>query len=246
MKKLLALDFDGVLWDSVGECFVIACRVYQELYALPCTDLEGPFRRGRWLARTGGDFLLLLQLALADPQVDLAEYEVAQFEELRHRRATECQEFARHFYAERERSRLQQWKQWCSYQQSYPQFLEQLGRLEGVFAGTVVCTTKDEASVHSLLATVNLQLPVYGRESTVDKGAQLKKVCADFGVGLSDVFFIDDLVENLEQVAPGGTHCGLAAWGYNTKAERERALALGFAVLPVYEVAQFLKEWAAR
>lgn len=34
MKRVLALDFDGVIWDSVGECFVMARRVYTEMYEL--------------------------------------------------------------------------------------------------------------------------------------------------------------------------------------------------------------------
>ena len=37
-------------------------------------------------------------------------------------------------------------------------------------------------------------------------------------------------MNHLEDVAPLGVRCALAAWGYNSERERARARALGFAV----------------
>lgn len=241
MKRVLALDFDGVIWDSVGECFVMARRVYTEMYGLPCSDLEAAFRRGRWLVRTGGDFLLVLQLAMADPEGDLTHFSKAQFEQLQLSKAAECQAFSQEFYALREKTRDENWKEWVSFQQPYPLLLQQFEQLQALFDQVVVCTTKDSKSAQLLLQSAGLDFPIYGKELALHKGDQIKALCEQHGVEPAQIFFIDDLVENLDQVRPLGAACGLAAWGYNTASERERARAEGYAVLEVFSLAQDLK-----
>jgi phosphoglycolate phosphatase-like HAD superfamily hydrolase len=241
MKRVLALDFDGVIWDSVGECFVMARRVYTEMYGLPCSDLEAAFRRGRWLVRTGGDFLLILQLAMADPEGDLTGFPKAEFEKLQREKAAETEAFSKEFYALREKTRDENWNEWISFQQPYPLLLQQFEDLRKVFDQVVVCTTKDTRSAHALLASAGLELPIYGKELAVHKGDQIKALCQQHGVEPSQIFFIDDLVENLDQVRPSGVACALAAWGYNTPAERQRAVAEGYPVLEVFNLALDLK-----
>ena len=241
MKRVLALDFDGVIWDSVGECFVMARRVFTEMYGLPCSDLEAAFRRGRWLVRTGGDFLLVLQLAMADPDGDLTQFSKVQFEKLQHEKAAETEAFSREFYALREKTRDEHWNEWVSFQQPYPLLLQQVDDLRRVFDQIVVCTTKDTKSAQMLLASAGLELPIYGKELALHKGDQINALCKQQGVEPSQIFFIDDLVENLDQVRPSGAACGLAAWGYNTASERQRAVAEGYPVLEVFSLAQDLK-----
>ena len=241
MKRVLALDFDGVIWDSVGECFVMARRVYTEMTGLPCSDLEAAFRRGRWLVRTGGDFMLILQLAMAYPERDLTHFPKAEFEKLQQAKAEQMAEFTKEFYALREKTRDQHWDEWISFQQPYPLLLQQMEPLRQLFDQIVVCTTKDTKSAQALLASAGLDLPIYGKELALHKGDQIQALCQQHGVTPAQIFFIDDLVENLDQVRPSGAACGLAAWGYNTAAERERAVAEGYPVLEVFSLAQDLK-----
>lgn len=245
MKRVLALDFDGVIWDSVGECFVMARRVYTEMTGLPCSDLEAAFRRGRWLVRTGGDFLLLLQLAMADPERDLTHFPKAEFERLQREKAAEMAEFSKAFYALREKTREEHWQEWASFQQPYPLLLQQFEELRKLFDAIVVCTTKDTKSAQALLASAGLDLPIYGKELALHKGDQIAALCREHQVTPEQIFFIDDLVENLDQVRPTGAACGLAAWGYNTAAERQRAVSEGYPVLEVFALAQDLKNLLA-
>lgn len=240
--KILALDFDGVIWDSVGECFVMARRAYQNLYGLPCSDLEAAFRRGRWLVRTGGDFLLILQLAMADPDADLTSFSRAEFARLQAQKQTECLEFEREFYGLRQQCRDQDWKSWVSYQNPYPHFLQQLQEARDLFDEVVICTTKDAQSARMLLSSAGLDFHIWGKELGVDKGGQIRDLCAQRGCRPEDVLFVDDLVENLEQVAPTGARCALAAWGYNTPAERERARQQNFPVLEVFSFAREVRQ----
>lgn len=241
MKKILALDFDGVIWDSVGECFVMARRAYQNLYGLPCADLEAPFRRGRWLVRTGGDFLLILQLAMQDPDGDLSNYSKSDFARLQKEKASECAEFETEFYGLRRKCRDENWGEWVSYQKPYPLFLEQLKDLRTYFDEVVVCTTKDSRSAQLLLESADLDFAIWGKENGVDKGQQIADICSQRQVTAQQIYFIDDLVENLEQVAPSGAGCGLAVWGYNTPLERQHAQEAGYTLLEVYSVAKDLR-----
>lgn len=241
---ILALDFDGVIWDSVGECFVVARRTYQHLYGLPVADLERTFRSGRWLVNTGGDFLLVLQLASADPDGDLTTFPRERFEQLRVERKDEVETFAKEFYALREKLRDGHWAEWASYQHAYPNFLEQLKQVIPMFSELVVCTTKDTRSAAMLLESVGLKPEIWGREHGVDKHAQIEDLCRRRGVQGSDVVFLDDLIQNLDSVRPTGARCGLAAWGYNTPDERRRAAAAGYPVLDVFDVGRQLRAWA--
>lgn len=236
MKRYLALDFDGVIWDSVGECFVMARRAYQNLFGLPCADLEANFRRGRWLVRTGGDFLLILQLAMHDPDGDLTTFSKEEFARLKTQKSDECRAFEAEFYQLRALCRDQHWAEWVSYQKPYPLFLEQLGALRQMFDEVVVCTTKDSRSAQLLLESARLEFAIWGKEQGLDKGEQIRDFCRSRAARPEQIFFIDDLIENLEQVRPTGATCGLASWGYNTPAERQQALALGFPVLEVFNL----------
>ncbi len=70
--QIVALDFDGTLWDSVHECFVMSCEAYKKLgWSLPdASNLEEKFKRGRFFAQTGQDFYLLLKWIGENPDRD--------------------------------------------------------------------------------------------------------------------------------------------------------------------------------
>ncbi|MHB2021035.1 MAG: hypothetical protein ACYCW6_29205, partial [Candidatus Xenobia bacterium] len=101
---VLALDFDGVIWDSVGECWMIASRTWEKLYGPVPTD-EARFRAGRWLVRTGEDFYVLLRLVGEDPGMDLQHFPQPRFEALRQTWKDEVSRFDREFYQMREQVR---------------------------------------------------------------------------------------------------------------------------------------------
>lgn len=228
---ILALDFDGVIWDSVGECFVMARRAYQEIHQRAYASSDEAFRAGRWLVRTGGDFLLVLELAHALPPEELLRYSKSAFQAARVARAEELSHFEKVFYRLRLECREQHFQEWTSFQQPYAGFLAQYPELKQAFRATVLCTTKDEASARGLLASGGLEMDIWGREKGVHKGDQIRSLCAQFNQAPERIVFIDDLLENLEQVHPCGCRCLLADWGYNTPAEQQLARQAGYRVV---------------
>ena len=218
---VLALDFDGVIWDSVGECYVMARRAAEKLTLDGAKACEEAFRAGRWLVRTGGDFLLLLELAQQHSPQELQSFSKERFQHLRLSRKDVAQEFEATFYRERHESRTRQPEAWLSFQRPYPKVLSQFPELKAAFKAIALCTTKDEPSAKKLLKSAEIDIPIWGREKGVHKGDQVQAMCRELDHQPEKVIFIDDLIENLEQVEPLKVRPFLATWGYNTESERQ-------------------------
>ncbi len=232
---VLALDFDGVLWDSAGECFEVGCLAYQKLLG---RDLSTPgyrerFLLGRPLARTGHDFFLILKLLEENPSLDLRDFPLEQFVGLRESLASQTVEFDKIFYTLRAEYRDNQPDLWRSWQGPYPEVMRLLDRWEDRFLGAALATTKDGPSARSLMLSAGRDWPIFGKEFSVEKAEQIKGIADHFKVVPSSILFVDDLLENLQQVAPTGARTALASWGYNTPESREEALGLGFPVVDV-------------
>ncbi|MGM9991848.1 MAG: HAD family hydrolase [Candidatus Bruticola sp.] len=61
-RRILALDFDGVLWDTQREGYIVAQKVWQEIFGRWAFCPMELFLSGRWLANSGEEFGLLLLL----------------------------------------------------------------------------------------------------------------------------------------------------------------------------------------
>ncbi len=233
MNRVLALDFDGVIWDSAGECYEVGWRAYLEMTG---RDLSSPetregFLAGRPLARAGRDFYLILKLLEEEPQRDLSSFPHQEFLELRRRFAAPCEEFDHRFYQLRAHYRDQEPEQWTSWQGAFPQMLSFMDEWEGHFAGAALATTKDSRSAEALLATTGRTWPVFGKEFSLSKTEQILGIARQFQVQPQEILFLDDLLENLEQVAPTGATVALAAWGYNTPESRNETRQAGYPVV---------------
>lgn len=241
--RVLALDFDGVIWDSAPECYEVGWRVFLKEFG---KDLSGEQQRqrflmGRPLARTGHDFYLLFYLMATDPDLDLSTYPLESFLSLRNDHAEDASCFDREFYLLREAYREDDFEVWSSWQGPYPEVITLLDRLEKRFKGVALATTKDQASAHALLQTIHRDWPIWGKEFSTDKGEQILGIAQHYSISPQKITFIDDLLENLDQVAPTGAQGGLAAWGYNTEDLRAQASVQGYPVLDLLEIGPWLE-----
>lgn len=244
-KKVLALDFDGVLWDSAGECFQTGWRAYLELTGRNLSDriFERGFLRGRPLARTGHDFYLLLALMEEEPERDLAQLALSDFVLERSQRHEEAARFDRIFYRLRSHFRDTDPELWSSWQRPYPEVIQVLDQWEEKFSGLALATTKDTASAQSLLQSTGRYWTVFGKEFSEHKADQIHGVAQHFRVKPEQILFIDDLVENLEQVAPTGATTALADWGYNLLESRAQALEAGHQVVSLKDLGLLLERF---
>jgi len=241
---ILALDFDGVLWDSAGECFFTARKAWEALEGPLPPISEAAFRRGRWLVRTGAEFGLVLWLLREDPERDLEAFSNARFEALAHEEGAFLRRFEAEFYARRERFRSEDPQAWQALQSPHPIMWAEWPAVSEAFREVVVCTTKNEAAIRALLGGAGLQLPVLAREFSVDKRDQMAFLAATRDFPARQILFVDDLLRNLEPVGEMGIRVALAGWGYNTPAEQARARELGIPVLEAGHILEGLLELA--
>lgn len=61
-RRVLALDFDGVIWDTEREGYVVGQKVWREIFGRWAFCPMSVFTLGRWLARTGEEFGLILRI----------------------------------------------------------------------------------------------------------------------------------------------------------------------------------------
>jgi phosphoglycolate phosphatase-like HAD superfamily hydrolase len=116
---------------------------------------------------------------------------------------------------------------WRERIQPYPNICELLHRRAGDVR-LAVATAKDRHSVHRLLDDYGLGtlFPagyVVDKDTGVSKRAHILYLAEREGCEASEVTFIDDKVNHLQDVAGLGARCLLAGWGYN--GEREVAVA---------------------
>jgi len=240
--RVVALDFDGVVWDSVDEAFEMAWRTWNEQHGVPVLSKDGmrlEFRRARWQCKDGHDFYLATHLLATSPPRDVGAMSAAEFRRLREETCAseDSARFVKAFYGARSAMRDHDRAAWMALQRPFPGIPQQVARLRDLTRGVAIATTKDEASARALLDDVGLgDIPVYGREVSLDKRDHMRAIAQAFEVPLAHVAFVDDLLENLQPLAPLGVRLGLAGWGYNTPEEHERAIAAG---VPVLSLEQF-------
>lgn len=240
--RVIVLDFDGVVWDSADESFEQAWIAWEQVgghVGMERAEANRVFDAARWQCKDGHDFYIVMTL-IAQGRTDVGDMPAAAFRQARETmgRSAEADAFVKAFYDSRERMRDGDFAYWCSLQRPFPGVVEQIDRLRREARGVAVATTKDAPSARALLAHAGIHdLPVYGREVSLDKNDHMRAIQAHYGVQGSDMAFVEDLLENLHNVAAQGIKLVLADWGYNTPAERARARAEGVAVVSLHDFA---------
>ena len=238
--RVLAFDFDGVIWDSVDEAGVQARLAWEALHGPLAFDAEAYrdiFRRARWQSKDGHDFYLTVRALAQRPPVCVGDLAVEAFDALRaemHREPAihaEAERFVQAFYASRARMRDEQLEAWLGLQRAFDGVPAIVERLRAQVRGLAIATTKDAVSARLLLESAGITgLSIYGREVSLDKADHMRAIAAEHGVETSAITFVDDLLENLLPLRSLGVDLVLADWGYNTPAEHQRARDLGVRV----------------
>ncbi|MBI2266611.1 MAG: hypothetical protein HYU64_15850 [Armatimonadetes bacterium] len=240
MRKILALDFDGVIWDSVRECLVVGAEAYRAAGGRLLSQewAEKHFYAGRPLCRTGQDFYLLFRLPAENPNLDFARFPYPDFIRAREAYREEMASFEKLFYEIRRHWVLDRFEDWANLQAPYSGILREISEISQIYADIVVVTTKDEHSASRLLGRWNLHIPVYGKEFSTNKGEVLKYIQGKCGILPEQICLVDDLLENLLPHRDLGVRLALAGWGYNTVESREWAKEQG---IPVLELGKLRK-----
>ncbi len=231
---IAAFDFDGVIWNSVDECFFLADKVFREMGEELLGDyrsLRNKFREGRYLAKTGDDFYITLKMIQKNPATDFEKVTYEEYYSYRETFSTQLKIFAVKFYDLRRKIQQEDPEKWLSLQGPFEGILKQLPLVKEKFKDLVICSTKDRESIRLLLFRHGLEFTIFGREDSTHKSDQIKALSEKLETPPNKIIFIDDLVENLKHVTEMGCIGVLAEWGYNNPKVWKEAKEKGFFLL---------------
>jgi len=233
-EKVVCLDFDGTIVESVNECYLISLEALKEMDEKLENNKKNKrkFEDSRPYANKGQDFYPLLKLIERDEQIagrDLAAIR-DKLESYNERNLERSLLFEKKFYQIRDKYQQQNLQEWVNLHSLFPVHLKKIMADFNVF----ITTTKDEKSVKLLLDHFGFNLEeskILGRETTTDKRQQMAAVKDRADVNYKQIAFTDDLLQQLKVVSELGVKRLLASWGYNTKAQRQEANERGIKVV---------------
>lgn len=232
MPKTLVLDFDGVIVDSIDECFDRTVDAYR--CVMGDLDLTEAFRslfvKHRYLVGPPSDYFFLVEAMLSYLNTEPSTQNVKHLFDIQRHSGSKAKEdlaqkFLKAFFDSRRQVIKNDYKAWCSQHRVFSNIhpvLSQFNRLD-----TFVATMKDQESVIKLIQHFNLDIiennilgDGYGR----DKSRHINEILRRTNVIPSEITFVDDNLEHLNEVKPLGVRLAFASWGY-TKIDHPSDLA---------------------
>jgi len=226
-SDILALDFDGVVVDSIEECLVIGYnalaiqqdrpdRISQVEELNP--DIISEARRIRNFIRHGQDYVYihyaLHQQVNINNQQDFDQF-LAKYKSLN-------SEFRRLFYAERTRFFNDDPKTWLALNPFYPgmrEFLEKYQPKDQLY----IITTKLKENIEVIINAAKIDIAkknILSADQKMSKPLIIEQLLCDNQLNPSAFHFIDDQVDTLIQAKSTGVNLYLAGWGYNNKDQK--------------------------
>ncbi|MEY6432847.1 hypothetical protein ABC977_10550 [Thioalkalicoccus limnaeus] len=249
-EPILALDFDGVICDSVEETAITGWRAAGAIWrdirgTMPPADLLAGFRRARPIVEVGYEAILMMRLLRdgEDPRHLLATFS-ERIPEVVARAGMDAAGLTELFGATRDRWLAAAPDRWVAANPFYPGLAGRLvARLSRASGPTCyIVTTKQRRFVEVLLSARAVPFHaecIHGLEAGRPKEAVLAEL-VERHPGRR-VCFIEDRFATLERCLnarlPSAVEYRLAGWGYNTIAERQRARSLS---LPIWALADLL------
>jgi hypothetical protein len=209
------LDFDGVIVDSIEECYIVSKGVYFG-YSSFLYDEEGYkalFYKYRGLVRPAYEYLILheaLEIYIQDKSHDIHEL----FKEILIRRSDKDKEFyEKEFFHKRHLYQNDDFPSWIA--------MNPLMSFGKTLIGTdnsdvYIVTTKNKEATKALLDYYKIKVAgIYANDeikSLGSKGKLIKSIMNEKNE--QEAFFLDDAVEHLETIKDDRVKCFFADWGY--------------------------------
>jgi phosphoglycolate phosphatase-like HAD superfamily hydrolase len=244
----LALDFDGVIADSMGECLVMGYNAYGKYTrsGVQIRSLEeldeshkNECRRLRSFVRSGEDYVYInLAIDSRAPIRDQQTYDafVTKHLSLKDR-------FYALFYEERELFSSTEESLWIELNPLYKgikQFLSKYPSKDRLF----IITTKQIKYALKILSGNRIYLKEENCFSTNGGNSKLeiiRHLLDKNNISAGTFYYIDDQVDTLAELKESGVNCILAEWGYTTGAQIQRA---GTENIPGIRLDDFLKQFS--
>ncbi|MBC8403474.1 MAG: hypothetical protein H8E14_18485 [Candidatus Marinimicrobia bacterium] len=221
--RLLALDFDGVIVDSVLECAVVAYNGFQAYQGLD-SRIKSPqdipvntlreFRSMRSFIRSGEDYLYLFQAM--DEGITIADQR--NFDEFQDTHLDRKELYYQLFYAEREALSISDHESWMLLNPFFPEITKLIIQIAH-WSGFYFVSTKATRYIYELLnfngISVN-QRRIRQAGPGKSKPNIICELLDEIKAIPEEAYFIDDHPDTVKKVVKETGVFGLiASWGYN-------------------------------
>jgi len=212
---VICLDFDGVVINSIDECYETSWRAYAKWKGVPATpdpDRAAFFGRVRKHVRPAGQYWVLHHAYDAG----LTGLDEVAFGRLVEQHAATIRTFEPLFFGERNAQRAADLSGWLALNPPYD------GAREGIRSlmerGLLyIVTTKDGESVRLLMDHFGIGFDpdrIHGKERHENKAEAIRAISQETRVDPDEILFLDDHPDHLKDVAVTGAECVWASWGY--------------------------------
>jgi len=256
--KVIALDFDGVISNSVHDSMRTAVNTYLDFvpdHNLPVqTILETgqvfqiekshspfweEFSRMMPLGNFARDYYVFVRmLELGKSNTIQTQDDFNQFKNTIPQKVLDT--YQKLFYEKRLQMQKDDPKGWCRLTPVFPGIVEAVQSLSQKYT-MAITTSKDRGSVNLLLKHYKLDsffLPenILDKDFAESKRDHLVRFHEKYKIPFSSIYFVDDKVMHLLGVKDLGVHCYLASWGFNAEQECRIARENGCGVIGVEEL----------
>ncbi|WP_218080723.1 HAD family hydrolase [Anthocerotibacter panamensis] len=257
IPRLLALDFDGVVCDGLKEYFQTAWRAYLQVCPhapLLLGGLAEAFYRLRPVVESGWEMPVLIHALLEGySEATLLQEWPTLSGRLIAQMGLNPAILAQQVDRVRDEWIAQDLTGWLAQHSFYPGVTQRLRALTAPESPTrvVIISTKEGRFIRQLLAQQGVVLPdsdLIGKEAKRPKTETLRELHQRWSVEYPDLWFVEDRLQTLygvrQQPDLAELPLFLAAWGYNTAAEREDAQrSLGIQPLTLERFEQDFPFW---
>ena len=240
IQKILALDFDGCIVDSVLEALFVSYSSYRKYInrKTKIFDNKEPkigdflnlisnypsqvekFRYYRPYIKDASDYAAILYIIENKLKIS-SEEEFFKVKELIPRENLE--KYYRYFYEVREMASRENFDAWARLTPGFS-CIDKIRKLVDKYK-TVIATTNNKYSIKDLLSGPYLNLNIKEEDIvdlhiSTDKLVQMEYITRKYKVKFENVHFVDDNLSHLLKVKPLGVKLYLAGWGYCTEEQK--------------------------
>ena len=235
-KRLLALDFDGVICDSAAETAISAWKAAVQLWpdrfttALPPPDMIERFRRIRPYLETGYQSILMMRMLVDGVSDESFKHALPEkLELIMQDHALTPRALIKLFGTTRDEWIHESLDSWLEPQNPYPGTIESL-KIALQKHTVLILTTKQERFVRAWLKHFSIDFPgdkIIGLDRKKPKEETLAELVKD---NKKNIHFVEDRLATLLRVAEDATlkriNLHYADWGYGTPDELAKAHSL--------------------
>ena len=242
-KKIVALDFDGVVSDSVYECYVMAMKAFRDLGGklTESSEIEKEFKKARSLVKVAEDYYVILKMIEENPKIDFDSITNEKFNAEKEKYKQKFEEFNKKFYQHRSEMQKKDEHGWYNLLREMPGVAKETKKIMKK-KKVVIATTRDRDSTAKLLKNYGIEIApedIVSKEVFPDKRDQLRVISVKYNVPIKNIILVDDLLDQVKSVKGIGAKAAMADWGYSTPTQRKEAKKEG---IPVIQKEDFSKQ----